>query len=77
MNFKNDKPEFFEMMGDYYRLLEGVYGNKDLKNILDSCDGFLQKWEPRLSGWDKVYVWHLVNAILETINKEGLKNGQT
>lgn len=79
-NFRTENPIMFDMMGDFYKLVEKCYPESDLKIICSYCDEFNDKWENQLSGLDKLMAERLVMGMLEAIDKnrtEERKNGRT
>ena len=70
MKLKTDKPEIYQMMGDYYRLIEALYGEKDLYRIESLCDKFQVKWLNCLEGFDKYLVEELLMTLYRAIDKE-------
>ena len=79
MNFKNEKPEMYKMMGEFYHLLESLYDNYDWTSVCERSDEFVQKWTANMSGLDKELVIELVQGILRAkVNheKEESKNGR-
>lgn len=40
MNFKNEKPDLFRMMGEYYKLMEELYVSMDIREVIQKCDVF-------------------------------------
>lgn len=75
MNFKKDKPELFEMMGEYYQLLQKHYDSVDIKAILKDCDAFITRWAVGKGTRDRCMAEGLVQGILEWKNEE-LKEGK-
>lgn len=76
MNFKNEKPDLFRMMGEYYKLMEELYVSMDMKEIIQKCDAFQDRWIVRLNDKNDVaMVTGLTQGILEWKN-EVLKGGK-
>ena len=68
MELKREKPEIYQMMGDYYRLIEAVYGEEDLYKIESLVDKFQVKWSG-LKGFDKYLVEELLMTLYRAIDK--------
>ena len=76
MNFKNEKPDLFRMMGEYYKLMEDLYVSMDMREIIQKCDAFQDRWIVRLVDKNDVsMVTGLTQGILEWKN-EVLKGGK-
>lgn len=76
MNFKNEKPDLFQMMGEYYKLMEELYVSMDMREIIQKCDAFQDRWIVRLVDKNDVaMVTGLTQGILEWKN-EVLKGGK-
>ena len=75
MNFKNEKPDLFRMMGEYYKLMEELYVSMDIRQVIQKCDAFQDRWIVRLVDKNDVaMVTGLTQGILEWKN-EVLKGG--
>ncbi len=68
MELKKEKPEIYQMMGDYYRLIEAVYGEEDLYKIESLADKYQVKWSG-LKGFDKYLVEELLMTLYRAIDK--------
>jgi hypothetical protein len=69
MNFKNEKPDLFRMMGEYYKLTEEVYVSMDMREVLQKCDAFLNRWTVRLTDKNDIAMAEgLVQGVLEWKN---------
>ena len=80
MNFKNDKLEMYQMMGEFYQLLQSLYDEWDWVKVCELSDEFVQKWTASMSGLDKELVIELVQGILRAkvnYEKEEQRNGRT
>lgn len=44
MNFKTEKPEIFQMMGEFYKTVQELYEERDIKAVLECCDDFNSEW---------------------------------
>ena len=76
MNFKNEKPDLFQMMGEYYKLMEDLYVSMDIREVIQKCDAFQDRWIVRLVDKNDVaMVTGLTQGILEWKN-EVLKGGK-
>ena len=76
MNFKNEKPDLFRMMGEYYKLMEELYVSMDIREVIQKCDAFQDRWIVRLVDKNDVaMVMGLTQGILEWKN-EVLKGGK-
>ena len=76
MNFKNEKPDLFQMMGEYYKLMEELYVSMDIREVIQKCDAFQDRWIVRLVDKNDVsMVTGLTQGILEWKN-EVLKGGK-
>ena len=76
MNFKNEKPDLFRMMGEYYKLMEELYVSMDIREVIQKCDAFQDRWIVRLVDKNDVaMVTGLTQGILEWKN-EVLKGGK-
>ena len=76
MNFKNEKPDLFRMMGEYYKLMEELYVSMDIREVIQKCDDFQDRWIVRLVDKNDVaMVTGLTQGILEWKN-EVLKGGK-
>ena len=76
MNFKNEKPDLFRMMGEYYKLMEELYVSMDIREVIQKCDAFQNRWIVRLVDKNDVaMVTGLIQGILEWKN-EVLKGGK-
>jgi hypothetical protein len=76
MNFKNEKPDLFRMMGEYYKLMEELYVSMDIREVLQKCDAFQDRWIVRLVDKNDIaMVTGLIQGILEWKN-EVLKGGK-
>ena len=76
MNFKNEKPDLFQMMGEYYKLTQELYTSMDMREIIQKCDAFQDRWIVRLVDKNDVaMVTGLIQGILEWKN-EVLKGGK-
>ena len=64
VNFKNEHPELFEMMGDYYKLCQLVYDSVNIKAIVDACDAFVNKWAVNAPDKQSYMAQGLVQGIL-------------
>ena len=79
MNFKNEKPEMYKMMGEFYHLLENLYDEWDWVKVCELSDEFVQKWTAQMDGLDKELAVELVQGILrakDNYQKEEMKNGR-
>jgi len=76
MNFKNEKPDLFRMMGEYYKLMEELYVSIDIREVIQKCDAFQDRWIVRLVDKNDIaMVTGLIQGILEWKN-EVLKGGK-
>ena len=75
VNFKTDKPELFEMMGEYYQLLQKHYDSVDIKAILSDCDAFVNKWAVNAPAKQSYMAQGLVQGIL-TWKDEEIRGGK-
>ena len=76
MNFKNEKPDLFQMMGEYYKLMEELYVSMDIREVIQKCDFFQDRWIVRIVDKNDVaMVTGLIQGILEWKN-EVLKGGK-
>lgn len=79
MNIKNDDPKLYSMMGEFYRLLESLYEERDWVKVCELSDAFAQKWTAQMDGLDKELVVELTQGILrakDNYQKEEMKNGR-
>lgn len=75
MNFKTEQPEVYQMMGEYYKLIQELYEVVDIKVVLKNCDDFSWKWMQK-PGTQYYLADGLVQGIL-TWKEEEIKNGKT
>ena len=75
VNFKKDKPELFDMMGEYYQLLQKHYDSVDIKAILKDCDAFVNKWAVGADDKQSYMVQGLVQGVL-TWKDEEIRGGK-
>ena len=71
MKLKTDKPEIYQMMGDYYKLCQVVYDCIDIKAIVDACDAFCNKWAVNAPDKQNYMAQGLVQGILTWKDEEG------
>lgn len=74
MNFKNEKPDIYQMMGEFYRLLETLYDEWDWVKVCELSDAFAQKWTAQMDGLDKELVVELTQGILRA--KDNYQKGE-